>query len=108
MSDPAGAQDASNPAGGGQPVVRVLEIRNQKGLHARAAAMFVHTAEKFDAEVRVTRGGGEPCDGTSILDLLMLAAGPGTTITVEATGPQAAEAIDALAALVNGRFTEGE
>jgi len=88
--------------------VRVLEICNQKGLHARAAAKFAGTAETFDAEVRVTRGCGEPCDGTSILDLLMLGAGPGTSITISATGPQAAEAIEALAALVAGRFTEEE
>jgi phosphocarrier protein HPr len=90
-------------------VVRVLEICNQKGLHARAAAKFVQMAEKFDAAVRVTGGTcGEPCDGTSILDLLMLAAGPGTHITITATGPQAAEAVEALAALVTGRFTEEE
>ena len=90
-------------------VVRVLKICNQRGLHARAAAKFVQTAEKFDAAVRVTGGTcGEPCDGTSILDLLMLAAGPGTHITIEATGPQAAEAVEALAALVTGRFTEDE
>jgi phosphocarrier protein HPr len=104
---PAGAPDAGSARA--DAVVRVLEIRNQKGLHARAAAMFVKIAENFDAEVRVTGGTcGEPCDGTSILDLLMLAAGPGTTITVTATGPQAAEAVEALAALVNGRFTEEE
>ena len=102
--DRAGAAGAHADA-----VVRVLEIRNQKGLHARAAAKFVLTAEKFNASVRVTGGTcGEPCDGTSILDLLMLAAGPGTTITVTATGPQAAEVVEALAALVAGRFTEEE
>jgi phosphocarrier protein HPr len=110
MSD--GAQSDPKPPGavGASPtVVRVLHIRNQKGLHARAAAKFVQTAEKFDATVRVTGGTcGEPCDGTSILDLLMLAAGPGTTITVEASGPQAAEAVEALAVLVGGRFTEEE
>jgi phosphocarrier protein len=90
-------------------VARVLKICNQKGLHARAAAKFVQLAETFDASVRVKGGAcGEPCDGTSILDLLMLGAGPGTTITVEATGPQAVEAVEALAALVSGRFTEDE
>jgi phosphocarrier protein len=96
-------------AGGSGAVTKVLRICNQKGLHARAAAKFVQTAEKFDATVRVTGGiCGEPCDGTSILDLLMLGAGPGTTITVEATGAQASEAVEALAALVSGRFTEEE
>jgi phosphocarrier protein len=102
--------DLPGAAGGAaSAVVRVLEICNQKGLHARAAAKFVQTAEKFDAEVWVTGGTcGEPCDGTSILDLLMLAAGAGSHITVEATGPQAAEVVEALAALVAGRFTEDE
>ncbi len=87
--------------------MRVLEICNKKGLHARASAKFVQTVEKFDAEVRVTRG-SETVGGTSIMGLMMLAAGPGTSITVEATGPEAAEVIEALAALVSGRFTESE
>ncbi len=65
--------------------MRVLEICNKKGLHARASAKFVQTVERFDAEVRVTRG-GETVGGTSIMGLMMLAAGPGTSITVEATG----------------------
>jgi phosphocarrier protein len=89
------------------PVIRVLEICNKKGLHARASAKFVQTVEKFDAEVKVKRG-NETVGGTSIMGLMMLAAGPGTTITVEASGPQAVEVIDALAALVSGRFTEDE
>jgi phosphocarrier protein HPr len=88
-------------------ITRVLEICNKKGLHARASAKFVQTVEKFDAEVKVKRG-GETVGGTSIMGLMMLAAGPGTTITVEASGPQAAEVLDALAALVSGRFTEEE
>ena len=65
--------------------MRVLEICNKKGLHARASAKFVQTVERFDADVRVTRG-HETVGGTSIMGLMMLAAGPGTTITVEATG----------------------
>ena len=89
------------------PIIRVLEICNKKGLHARASAKFVQTVEKFDAEVTVKRG-NETVGGTSIMGLMMLAAGPGTTITVEASGPQAAEVVDALAALVCGRFTEEE
>jgi phosphocarrier protein HPr len=88
-------------------VVRVLEICNKKGLHARASAKFVQTVEKFEVEVWVTRG-AETVGGTSIMGLMMLAAGHGTTITVEATGPEAIEAIEALAALVGGRFTEEE
>jgi phosphocarrier protein HPr len=89
------------------PITRVLEICNKKGLHARASAKFVQTVEKFDCEVKVKRG-GETVGGTSIMGLMMLAAGPGTTITVEASGPQAAEVLDALAVLVSGRFTEEE
>ena len=86
-------------------VVRVLTICNKKGLHARASARFVQTVEKFDADVRVMRG-GEIVGGTSIMGLMMLAASPGTTITVEATGKEAAEVIAALAALIESRFGE--
>jgi phosphocarrier protein len=100
MNDPAGVDGSS-------PVVRVLEICNKRGLHARASAKFVQLVEKFDADVKVKRG-NEVVGGTSIMGLMMLAAGPGTTITVEATGSQAAEVVEALAALVGGRFTEEE
>jgi phosphocarrier protein HPr len=86
-------------------VVRELTICNKKGLHARASARFVQTVEKFDAEVRVMRC-GEIVGGTSIMGLMMLAASPGTRITVEATGKEAAEVIDALAALIESRFGE--
>jgi phosphocarrier protein HPr len=86
-------------------VVRVLTICNKKGLHARASARFVQTVEKFDADVRVMRC-GEIVGGTSIMGLMMLAASPGTTITVEATGKEAAEVIAALAALIESRFGE--
>jgi phosphocarrier protein HPr len=88
-------------------VGRVLEIVNKKGLHARASARFVQTAERFDAAVFVTRG-NETVGGTSIMGLMMLTAGPGSTITVEATGREAAAAVEALAALVNGGFGEEE
>ena len=104
MSDPAAA-DAPNPAA--PAIVRVLEICNKKGLHARASAKFVQTVERFDADVRVTRG-QDRVGGTSIMGLMMLAAGHGTTITVEATGKEAAEVVEALALLVATRFTEGE
>jgi len=97
---------ASDGAPGGA-VSRVLPIINQKGLHARASAKFVHTVEKFDAQVRVSRG-GETVGGTSIMGLMMLAASPGTTITVEATGRQAAEVVDALQQLLATRFGEEE
>jgi len=104
MSEAGSSSDSPGPA---PTVSRVLEICNKRGLHARASAKFVMTVEQFDAEVFVTRG-SERVGGTSIMGLMMLAAGPGTSITVEATGPQATEVVDALAKLVAERFTEGE
>jgi phosphocarrier protein HPr len=86
---------------------RVFEIVNQKGLHARASAKFVQMVEKFNAEVRVKRG-GERVGGTSIMGLMMLSAGPGTSITVEAFGPEATEVLDALEALIASKFGEDE
>ena len=88
-------------------ITRTLEIVNKKGLHARASAKFVQTVEKFDADVTVTRG-HETVGGTSIMGLMMLAAGPGCTITVTASGREAREVVEALATLVSGRFTEEE
>jgi phosphocarrier protein HPr len=88
-------------------MVRVLHIVNSRGLHARASAKFVQTVEKFDAEVTVTRG-GESVGGTSIMGLMMLAAGPGTSITIEACGAQAVDVLAALESLVTGRFGEQE
>ncbi len=89
----------------GASVVRVLEICNKKGLHARASAKFVQLVEKFEAEVWVTRG-GETVGGTSIMGLMMLSAAPGTTILVSARGPEAQAALDAIAALVADKFNE--
>jgi len=103
MSEPTESTSSSNNSS--SPVVRVLEICNKKGLHARASAKFVQTVEKFDANVRVTRN-GETVGGDSIMGLMMLAAGPGTTISVEATGADAAAVVEALAALVGSRFSE--
>ena len=107
MSGPGGELSSANHPPDEAPVVRVLEICNKKGLHARASAKFVQTVEKFDAEVKVKRG-NEVVGSTSIMGLMMLSAGPGTTITVEASGREASAVIDALAALVSGRFTEEE
>ncbi len=89
------------------PVVRDVEIVNKKGLHARASAKFVQLAEQFDATVTVIRG-HETVGGTSIMGLMMLAAGPGVTITISATGKEAAAAVDALCALITSRFGEGD
>ncbi len=86
---------------------RDLLIVNRKGLHARATAKFVQCVERFDAAVTVTRG-GETVGGTSIMGILTLGAGIGTTILVAAEGPQAAEALDAITALVAARFGEDE
>jgi phosphocarrier protein len=88
-------------------VVRQLTICNRKGLHARASAKFVQTVEKFDADVRVMRC-GETVGGTSIMGLMMLAASPGTTVTIEATGNQATDVVDALTTLINARFGEDD
>src|SRR5215470_16326484 len=90
-----------------EAVVRVLKIVNQKGLHARASAKFVQTVEKFEVDVRVSRG-NETVGGTSIMGLMMLAAGPGTEITVAASGRERAEVLIALEFLVNGRFGEDD
>jgi len=80
-------------------------ICNERGLHARASAKFVKLAASFDAEVRVGRD-GQMVDARSIMGLMMLAAGLGSTIDIEADGPQADEAIEALSALVECRFEE--
>jgi phosphocarrier protein len=91
-----------NPDGA---LVRDILISNKKGLHARASAKFVQTVERFDAQVKVTRG-SETVGGDSIMGLMMLSAGPGTSITVECKGKEAAEVMDAIAALIEGRFNE--
>ena len=96
-----------NRMSGDGAIVRVLEICNKKGLHARASAKFVQTVERFDADVTVTRG-AESVGGTSIMGLMMLAAGPGSTITVEARGKEAAEVMDAIESLIGGRFDEDD
>jgi len=103
------AGEAPDSTGGAsiQPIVRELTIVNQKGLHARASAKFVQTVEKFDAKVRVTRG-GDTVGGDSIMGLMMLSAGLGSTISVAATGREAAQVIAALEALIGGGFGEGE
>jgi len=99
--------EADDPADARSAVTRVMKIVNEKGLHARASAKFVQTVEKFDATVRVSRN-GESVGGDSIMGLMMLAAGIGTSITVTATGPEAQEAITALDTLVSTRFGEDE
>lgn len=83
----------------------VLEIVNDKGLHARASAKFVETVERFDARARVSRDGME-VSGDSIMGLMMLAAAKGTSIEVQVEGAEAGPLAEALSALVSGRFGE--
>ena len=80
-------------------------IRNRLGLHARAAAKFVHLASRFRAQVRVSRD-GRVVDGKSIMGILLLSAAHGTTITISADGGDAEDALNALCALVEGGFGE--
>lgn len=86
---------------------RELSIVNRKGLHARATAKFVQCVELFDAEITVTRS-GETVGGTSIMGILTLGAGIGSSIVVTAKGADAAQALDAITELVANRFGEGE
>ena len=86
-------------------IVKDLEIKNIKGLHARAAAAFVKTLEPFDAQIEVERI-GQCVNGCSIMGLMMLAASKGTTIKVSASGNQAQEALDALEKLLDNKFGE--
>jgi phosphocarrier protein HPr len=84
---------------------RDLAIRNRLGLHARAAARFVHTASRFRSRVTAARD-GRAMDGKSILGILLLAASQGTAIEVTTEGEDEEEAMEALAALVDGGFGE--
>ena len=84
---------------------RELQIVNQRGLHARASAKFVKCAEGFNADIVVSRD-GMSVPATSIMGLMMLGAAMGTSIMVEATGPEAAAALAALEQLVASKFDE--
>jgi phosphocarrier protein len=102
-----GADSAGSltPPDGGSAVWADCEIVNQRGLHARAAAKFVKTADRFDAAVKVFSRGQE-VSGHSIMGLMMLAAGPGTIIRVVCEGAQAQAALDDIRALIAGGFDE--
>ncbi len=88
-------------------LVRDFEILNRRGLHARATAKLVQCIENFAAEVTVSRC-GETVGGTSIMGILTLGAGAGSTITLTAKGREAAEVLDAVGALVAERFGEDD
>lgn len=89
------------------PAPREMPIVNKRGLHARAAAKFVQTVERFDAIVTVSRD-GQSVGGDSIMGLMMLAAAPGTTVTIAAKGPEASAVLDELELLLSARFGENE
>jgi phosphocarrier protein len=95
------ADTPDNPA----VVSRVLTIPNKRGLHARAAAKFVTLAERFSASVEVVKD-GQAVAAQSIMGLMMLGAGQGSTIELRAEGWDAKEALDALAALIEAGFDE--
>ena len=82
-----------------------VTICNRKGLHARASARFVKCAEAFDAHIEVSRD-GQTVGGTSIMGLMMLAAGPGCELLLVAGGPEGPEALEALVDLINAGFGE--
>jgi phosphocarrier protein len=106
MSDDAPSPDSdSGPTVPAGAVSRELPIINKRGLHARASAKFVQMVERFNAEVWVSKG-NETVGGTSIMGLMMLSAGPGTSILVSAIGPEAQAAIDAITDLVASKFNE--
>ena len=86
-------------------IVSILKIQNKKGLHARAASLFVKTAEQFDAEIFVEKDGNRVC-GTSIMGLMMLAAAQGSEIKLIASGTEKQAATEALTSLVNNKFNE--
>ncbi|MDP9192221.1 MAG: HPr family phosphocarrier protein [Acidobacteriota bacterium] len=88
-------------------IERTIEIKNKLGLHARAAAKFVHAAARYKADVKV-RKGDEEVDGKSILGILLLAAGRGSTILVKADGPDEREALDGIEKLIDDKFDEVE
>jgi len=103
--DGASPETPSGPSIPEGALSRELPIINKRGLHARASAKFVQMVERFEAEIWVTKG-SETVGGTSIMGLMMLSAGPGTSIIVSAAGPQAQAALDAITELVAAKFNE--
>ena len=107
MSDAEAEEPCPPPPSFEGALVCDLRIVNRKGLHARATAKFVQCVEKFQSRIKVTRC-GETVGGDSIMGILTLGAGVGSTISVAAMGPDARAALDALTALVANRFGEDE
>jgi len=90
-----------------QKAQRTVVITNRQGMHARPADMFVKLASRFESRVEIIKD-SERVDGKSILAILTLAAAEGTTLVIEATGPDADQALDALAELIAHKFAEDE
>ena len=84
-----------------------ITIINKLGLHARAASKLVNCASRFESEVSLGRNGNR-VNAKSIMGVMMLAAGIGSTVTLEIEGPDEHDAMDGLVALINDRFGEGE
>src|SRR3954462_7569127 len=103
MTDPARPAGGAEPADAAPPLVRDFKIINKRGLHARAAARFVQCVERFDAAVTVAKD-QTTVDGVSIMGLMMLAAGPGSTVPVPASGADAGAALASIAELIEGKF----
>jgi len=93
------------PAGRHSNVTREMTVINKLGIHARPAAMFVKTANRFECDVFVEKD-GEKVNGKSIMGLMMLAAGPGSKLSVQAEGADAAKALTELEALFKSKFNE--
>ena len=87
--------------------LRELTIKNKLGLHARAAAMLVKTTNAFESEVFLEKD-GQRVNGKSIMGVMMLAAAKGSTLKVEADGPDALEVVNNIEVLVDDLFGEGE
>ena len=98
---------ARKPSDHDNTVSKELTVVNKLGIHARPASMFVRTANRFTAEVFVEKD-GETINGKSIMGLMMLAAGIGSTVTIETEGPDEREAMDALLKLIADKFGEGQ
>ena len=88
-------------------IERVIEIKNKLGLHARAAAKLVHTAARFKSDIKI-RKGDEEVDGKSILGILLLAAGRGSSIVIKADGMDERDALEAVEKLIDAKFDEVE
>ncbi|HEU0200941.1 MAG TPA: HPr family phosphocarrier protein [Burkholderiaceae bacterium] len=86
-------------------ITRDFKISNKLGLHARPSAQLTQTAARFASEVWIARN-GRRVNAKSIMGVMMLAAGQGTTVTVDADGPDEAEAVDAIGALIDSKFGE--